>query len=228
MAMVQTINLVKEYLMGVNTVVKAIDDVNVSIEQGEFLSIMGPSGSGKSTLLHLLGCLDTPTSGKILIDGEDISSLNKKRLPVIRNRKIGFVFQQHHLIPTLDALENVMLPLRYARVAKAEAKDRAKELLCEVGLGDRLHHRPTEMSGGQQQRVAIARALICSPALVLADEPTGALDSGTGRQIIELMKKVNRDRNVTFAIVTHNPEVAESCSRIIKLRDGKVLSDISS
>lgn len=225
MAIIQTIDLTKEYLMGKDNVVRALDGVDLLIERGEFLSIMGPSGSGKSTLLHMLGCLDTPTSGRVLVDGEDIGALSKKALPAIRNRKIGFVFQQHHLIPTLNSLENVMLPLKYARVTKAEARKRAEEMLAEVGLEDRMTHRPAEMSGGQQQRVAIARSLICRPALVLADEPTGALDTATGAQIMALMMRLNRSLNVTFALVTHNPEVADVCTRTITLRDGRVLRD---
>ena len=225
MAIVETVNLTKEYVMGKENVVKALDGVCLSIERGEFLSIMGPSGSGKSTLLHMLGCLDTPTSGSVLIDSEDVGALSSRALPAIRNRKIGFVFQQHHLIPTLNAVENVMLPLKYARVPKAEARRRAIGMLEEVGLSDRMTHRPMELSGGQQQRVAIARSLICGPALILADEPTGSLDTTTGEQILSLMIRLNRSMNVTFALVTHNPEVAGACSRIVTLRDGRVLRD---
>ena len=225
MTILQTVNLVKEYKMGRDNVVRALGGLNLKIDAGEFVAIMGPSGSGKSTLLHMLGCLDTPTSGQVIIDGEDVGAAKPKQLPAIRNRKIGFIFQQHHLIPTLNAIENVMLPLKYAGVSRAQARVRAEEMLKEVGLEDRMHHRPTEMSGGQQQRVAIARALVTNPALVLADEPTGALDTVTGHQVIEILRKINRTKGVTFAIVTHNPEVASVCERTIVLRDGLVRTD---
>lgn len=227
MAIVQTVDLIKTYVMGKENTVHALNGINLIIERGEFVSIMGPSGSGKSTLLNMLGCLDTPTSGRVIIDGDDVGSLPKAELPAIRNKKIGFVFQQHHLIPTLSALENIMLPLKYARVQKAQARMRAEELLVEVGLSDRMHHSPAELSGGQQQRVAIARSLVCKPALVLADEPTGALDTVTGEQIVTLMLKLNKSMSATFAIVTHNPEVSNACRRIIVLRDGKVTKDES-
>lgn len=184
--------LTKEYRMGRDYVVRALNGVDVTFGAGEMTAVMGPSGSGKSTLLHLLGCLDEPTSGRVFIEGLDLHDAPRTLLPQIRNQKIGFIFQQNHLIPTLTALENVMLPLRYSRLPRDQAKERATELLREVGLGNRMRHRPTELSGGQQQRVAIARALACRPAVLLADEPTGELDSVTSGQIVEMLLELNR------------------------------------
>ncbi len=213
----------KEYRRGPAEVVHALNGVTLRVEAGSMVAIVGPSGSGKSTLLHLLGCLDRPTAGRIRLLGKEVSRLAPRALPELRNRFLGFIFQQHYLIPTLTAWENVALPLRYARWAPAAARRRAVDLLAEVGLADRLRHRPTQLSGGQQQRVAIARALACQPPLILADEPTGELDSATTSQVMGLLRRLNREEGQTFLIVTHNPEVARACDRCIVLRDGRVV-----
>lgn len=222
MAIVKIQDLKKEYKMGRNNIVMALDGINLVIEKGEFLAIMGPSGSGKSTLLNMIGTLDKPTSGSVFIKDLDVAIAKQSKLPQIRNEKIGFIFQQYNLIPTLTALENVMLPLKYASVRKSEARKRAKEGLEMVGLADRLKHKPAELSGGQQQRVAIARALITNPDIILADEPTGELDTHTGEEIINLLRKLNKENGQTFIIVTHNPEIAAICDRTIHVRDGAI------
>ena len=221
MATVKTVDLVKIYKMG-KSEVHALRGMNLEVEKGEFLVIMGRSGSGKSTLLNLIGCLDRPTSGSVYLDGVEVSALPKRKLPRIRREKIGFVFQNFNLIPTLTALENVMLPLRYAGMTGKEQRKRAIELLERVGLGDRLHHRPMELSGGEQQRVAIARALVNDPSLVLADEPTGEVDTETCEQIIGLMRELNRTLDKTFIIVTHDPLVAQKADRVVYLKDGQI------
>jgi putative ABC transport system ATP-binding protein len=185
---------------------------------------MGRSGSGKSTLLHLLGCLDRPTAGAVWFDGVEVTRLPERRLPPFRLQKVGFVFQAHNLVPTLTALENVALPLRYARPARADAFDRARSALVAVGLADRLYHRPTQLSGGQQQRVAIARALVNNPTLVLADEPTGALDSATASELLALLRHLCRERGQTFVMVTHDPVVGQACDRVIQMADGRILT----
>jgi len=221
---VEAQELVKIYPMG-KLEVQALRGVTLSIEPGAFISVMGPSGSGKSTLLNILGCMDRPSKGTVLLDGVDLGKVKPRQLPKIRREKVGFVFQQYHLLAHMTALENVMLPLRYASVSRREARKRANAVLEQVGLGDRTHHRPTEMSGGQQQRVAIARALVNRPAIVLADEPTGNLDSKSGDEILNLLRALN-ETGQTFIIVTHDPHVAERTSRTIHLLDGMVESEV--
>jgi len=209
------------YRMGDNEVL-ALNGVSLAIGKGELAAIMGPSGSGKSTMMNLLGCLDKPTSGRISINGRYTEDLNPAQLAVLRNREIGFVFQQFNLLPKLSLVENVATPLLYAGISPAERRKRAERALNDVGLGNRLSHKPTELSGGQKQRVAVARALINDPAILLADEPTGALDSRTGEKILGLFKEINR-KGRTVIIVTHDPHVAEECGRTIRLRDGEVV-----
>jgi putative ABC transport system ATP-binding protein len=221
---VETVELTKIYKMGPSEI-RALDGVNLAIEKGEFLSVMGRSGSGKSTLLNLIGCLDRPTSGTVILDGVEVTRLPKGKLPQIRREKVGFVFQQFNLIPTLTALENVELPLRYAGVSGGERRRRAKEALEQVGLGDRLGHRPMELSGGECQRIAIARAIVNRPAILLADEPTGELDTHTAAEIIDLMHELNREAGVTVVIVTHDPLVASRTDRIIYLSDGRIVRE---
>lgn len=221
MPIVETCDLVKTYKMG-GTIVRALDGLDMQIERGEFMAIMGRSGSGKSTLLNMLGCLDRPTSGQVMIDGIDVGKAPKSQLPKIRREKIGFVFQHFNLLPTLTALENVMLPLKYSGVNGSERKRRAQEALDQVGLGHRSGHRPAEMSGGEQQRASVARAIVTKPAIVLGDELTGELDSKTSRAVIELLQQFNRDTKQTFVLVTHDPAVAEQTDRVVHLMDGKV------
>ncbi len=211
------------YYMG-EFVIKALDNVNVRIGTGEYTAIMGPSGSGKSTMMHLVGCLDTPTAGTIYIDAEDTSALNEEDLAYLRNAKIGFVFQQFNLLAKMNALENVMTPLMYAGYPMRRRKEIAENALEQVGLGDRMKHRPNELSGGQKQRIAIARALVNDPSIILADEPTGALDSVTGEQIMDLFEKIN-SQGKTVIMVTHDPEVSGRCKRVINLRDGHIAED---
>jgi len=213
-------NLTKVYKMG-DVEVHALRGLSLQISQGEVIAIMGPSGSGKSTLMNIIGCLDRPTSGEYYLDGERVSAIKDDQLATIRNQKVGFVFQSFNLLPRTTALANVELPLRYAGLNRGR-KDRAMAALEAVGLADRIDHRPNELSGGQQQRVAIARALVNEPAIILADEPTGNLDTKSGKEIIELLLALNRERGTTLIIVTHAPDVAEQTQRIIRIRDGVV------
>lgn len=215
-------NLTKVYKNGVEF--RALDNANLIIKKGEFVAIVGPSGSGKSTLMHLIGLLDTPSSGALLIDGRDVTKMSDKERSSVRNRMLGFIFQYHHLLPDFTALENVMMPLLIAGKGRDEAKSIAEKLLKEVGLEDRMDHRPGELSGGQNQRVAVARALSCSPAIVLGDEPTGNLDTKTGDLIYELLRRLNKEYNQTFIVVTHNEELAGKADRVVKIVDGKITS----
>jgi putative ABC transport system ATP-binding protein len=213
-------NLTKTYMMG-EFEVQALRGVSFTIERGEMLSIMGPSGSGKSTMMNTLGCLDRPTSGEYILDGESVGEMNDDQLASVRNRKVGFVFQSFNLLSRLTALGNVELPLRYAGLTEGR-RERAKAALEAVGLGDRMTHRPYELSGGQQQRVAVARALVNNPAIIMADEPTGNLDSKVGKEIMSLLLNLNKDRGTTLIIVTHDPLIAEQTQRVIRLRDGEL------
>jgi putative ABC transport system ATP-binding protein len=222
--MIEISNVSKIYQMG-DTEVRALDGVDLFIGKGEMTSIMGPSGSGKSTLLAILGCLDVPTNGGYTLDGVSVEKMSDDQLARVRSKKIGFVFQQFNLLARTSALENVMLPLTYAGVGGRERRRKASEALEKVGLGDRMHHRPNELSGGQQQRVAIARALVNDPAILLADEPTGALDSKTGAEIIGLFQRLHRDLGQTVIYVTHDAYIASHTRRVVRLADGKIVSD---
>lgn len=211
------------YQMGSETV-KALDSVNLQIFKNEYVAIMGHSGSGKTTMMNILGCLDTPTSGKYILNNHDVSSLNDNSLAEIRNKEIGFVFQTFNLLPRLSSLENVMLPLVYAGIGKQERKEKAEAVMIKVGLKDRMNHKPNELSGGQRQRVAVARALVNDPSIILADEPTGNLDSKVSVEIMGLFEKIHELGN-TIILVTHEEDIARHAHRIIKLKDGKIESD---
>ena len=217
-------NVVKTYSMG-ESEVHALRGISFQIEQGEFLSIMGPSGSGKSTCMNMIGCLDRPTSGIVKINGRETATMNEKELAVLRNKTVGFVFQQYHLISAMNILENVMLPLKYQKVDRAVRLEKAKAALEAVGLGERIHHKPHELSGGQKQRVAIARAMVTEPKILLADEPTGALDTETGKQVMEMFRKINSEQNTTIIIVTHDPRIGASTERCIKILDGQIVTE---
>ena len=207
-----------------NTEVRALNGVNLVVESGEYCSIMGASGSGKSTMMNVIGCLDRPSSGRYQLDGIDVAELNEKDLATVRNRKLGFVFQQFHLLPQLSALENVMLPMVYAGVPSGERRQRALDALGRVGLGNRVNNRPNQLSGGQQQRVAIARAIVNRPIVLLADEPTGALDTKTTQEVLDIFEELNQS-GMTVVMVTHEPEVARRTHRVVWFRDGQVLHD---
>ena len=215
-------DVVRTYIMGDNEV-RALRGVSFDIEQGEFVSIMGPSGSGKSTCMNMIGCLDRPTSGIVKINGRETAKMNEKELSVLRNQTIGFVFQQYHLISSMNVIENVMLPLKYQKLDRRLRHEKALAALESVGLAERIHHKPHELSGGQKQRVAIARAMVTQPKILLADEPTGALDTETGKQVMEMFRKINSENNTTIIIVTHDPRIGESTKRCIRILDGQIV-----
>ncbi len=221
---IETEGLVKEYMQG-GKPLRVLDNVNLIVEKGEFMAIMGPSGSGKSTLLNMIGALDRPSFGKVYVNGIDLSTLNDNQLAELRNKEIGFIFQQFNLIQRMDALGNVELPLAIKGIPKSQRSERAKALLESVGLLDRLDHKPSQLSGGEQQRVAIARAMANDPNLFLCDELTGNLDSKTGQEIMGLLRKLNMDQEKTFVLITHDPNVAQATDRLVQLMDGTVAGE---
>ena len=221
---IETKNLTKTYQMG-EVQVHALCDVSLQVKQGEILAIMGPSGSGKSTLMNILGCLDQPTAGDYFLAGDAVARLDDNRLAKIRGEQIGFVFQNFNLLPRTNALHNVELPLIYSGIGRRERHRRSAAALALVGLGDRLHHKPNELSGGQQQRVAIARALVSQPAIILADEPTGNLDTQSSRAIISILQQLNQEQGIIIIFVTHEPDIAERTRRVVRLVDGRIVSD---
>ncbi len=217
-------NITRDFPLG-SEIVKVLKGIDLDIDRGEYVALMGPSGSGKSTLMNLLGCLDTPTSGTYILNGEDVSKMSDDELAEIRNKEIGFVFQTFNLLPRTTALDNVALPMVYAGYSKTERRERAEEVLTNVGLADRMDHKPNQLSGGQRQRVAVGRALVNNPSIILADEPTGNLDSVTSVEIMKLLDKIHADGN-TVIVVTHEEEIARHAHRIVRLKDGMVESDV--
>ena len=221
---IETKDLVKEYPQG-ESVLRVLKDVNLQVHEGEFLAIMGPSGSGKSTMLNMIGALDKPTSGKVYIKNTDLSTLNDNQLADLRNREIGFIFQFFNLVPRMNALKNVELPMAISGISRSERKKRAEKHLTSVGLGERMHHKPSQLSGGEQQRVAIARALVNEPSVMLCDEVTGNLDSKTGQEIMHLLRELNKELGQTFVLITHDPIVGQATDRLIQLRDGEIIGE---
>ena len=222
-ALIEFDEVCKYYQMG-DTLVKAADHISMKIERGEFVAIVGQSGSGKSTCMNIIGCLDVPTHGRYLLDGSDVGKMNRRELAAIRNEKLGFIFQQYNLLPRLNLLENVEVPLVYAGIPRAERHRRARAVLEQVGLGDKIRNKPNQLSGGQQQRVSIARALVRNPAVILADEPTGALDSHTGRDVLGMLQQLHEEGH-TVVLITHDNSIAVQADRIIRLEDGRVVYD---
>jgi putative ABC transport system ATP-binding protein len=220
-AAIRAVDLTRTFEVG-ETTVEALRSINLEVAGGQFVALVGPSGSGKSTLLNLVGGLDRPTEGQLWIDGVELSASKEKALTDHRRRRVGFVFQSFNLLPRLTAVENVALPLMFVGVDERERVERAEQLLAQVGLSDRMDHRPTQLSGGEQQRVAIARALVNRPAIILADEPTGNIDTATGAEIMDLLRRLNREQGVTLLLVTHDPEAASYADRVIQLRDGRI------
>lgn len=225
--MIKVKNLEKRYFIGTQNEIQVLDNINLEIEDGEFVALVGASGSGKSTFMNIIGALDTPTSGEYSLDGEPVHKMTQNELSDIRSKKIGFVFQSFNLIGRSNTLKNVELPMLYAGISAAERKRRGKELLELVGMGDRMHHLPNELSGGQKQRVAIARSLVNDPSIILADEPTGALDSVTGQMVMDIFLKVHREQKKTIILITHSMELAQMTQRIITIKDGSIISDVS-
>ena len=219
---IKAIDIHKRYVMGKDNFVDALQGASLEVEEGEIMGIMGPSGSGKSTLLHILGCLDTLNSGEVWLDGRRVDKLARRDLAELRRSEVGFIFQTFNLVSSYTALENVMLAAEYAGKGRREAREAAQSAMAQVGLPDRMRHRPTELSGGQQQRVAIARALVNGPRVIFGDEPTGNLDSASSDEIVEMMRGINRDTGTTFVLVTHDPGVAATCDRVVHMLDGRV------
>ena len=221
---IETRDLIKEYPQGESSL-RVLKGVNLQVKKGEFLSIMGASGSGKSTLLNMIGALDKPTSGKVFIKNTDLSTLNDNQLADLRNREIGFIFQFFNLVPRMNALKNVELPMAISGISRSERRKQAEKLLTSVGLGERMHHKPSQLSGGEQQRVAIARALVNEPSVMLCDEVTGNLDSKTGEEIMHLLRELNKEQGQTFVLITHDPVVGQATDRLIQLRDGEIIGE---